>query len=62
MNRRASAALTLALAIAATATTARADATTESARFNHALDEATRIVLHKGDDARWRLQKEMWNP
>lgn len=20
------------------------------------------LVLHKGDDARWRLQKEMWNP
>ena len=20
------------------------------------------LVLHKGDDGRWRLQKEMWNP
>ncbi len=20
------------------------------------------LVLHKGDDARWRIQKEMWNP
>ncbi|HXU71172.1 MAG TPA: DUF4440 domain-containing protein [Polyangia bacterium] len=152
MYRRATVAITLALAVASLATTARADANTEIARFNHALDEATRkmsnaaslalweddgvsllpnqpplvgkkaigkflddvlgrmpgarmltfefqcfdvrvegrvasewcidhqiveltagkppvesrgkmlLVLHKGDDARWRLQKEMWNP